>query len=76
MHAHTESIFYQVRARRGESSLRSPGAPCTEPAGGRWRRRLFAESCVWPAARTACIRFSRRAAEQTTIHVAQPARGA
>lgn len=67
-HAHTESIFYQVRAGRGEIVFRSPGAP-HEPLAA-------AGASGFSNARLAAGEFrvysleARR--ERTTIHVAQP----
>lgn len=67
-HAHTESVVYQVWARRGEIVYRSPGAP-QEPLA-------VASATGLSTARLASGEYrvyslpARR--ERTTIHVAQP----
>lgn len=67
-HAHTESIFYQVRASRGEIVFRSPGAPHEPlaPAGASG----FADARLADGDYRVFSLEARR--ERTTIHVAQP----
>lgn len=67
-HAHTESIFYQVRASSGEIVFRSPGAP-HEPlaavgAGG------FSDARLADGEYRVYSLEARQ--DRTTIHVAQP----
>jgi len=67
-HAHSESIFYQVRSGRGEIVFRSPGAP-REPLAA-------AGSAGFADARLSGGEYRvyslQARAERTTIHVAQP----
>jgi two-component system sensor histidine kinase QseC len=67
-HAHTESIFYQVRSRRGEIVFRSPGAPhealAPADASGFSEARLAGDEY-----RVFSLEARR---DRTTIHVAQP----
>jgi two-component system sensor histidine kinase QseC len=67
-HAHTESIFYQVRARRGEIVFRSPGAP-HEPLAAAGAAG-FSDTRLADGEYRVYSLEARR--EHTTIHVAQP----
>ncbi|MBK9244792.1 MAG: sensor histidine kinase N-terminal domain-containing protein [Burkholderiales bacterium] len=67
-HAHTESIFYQVRASRGEIVFRSPGAP-HEPLAAAGASG-FADARLAAGEYRVYSLEARR--ERTTIHVAQP----
>ena len=67
-HAHTETIFYQVRSARGEIVFRSPGAP-HEPLAAAGAAG-FAEARL-PGGDFRVYSLAARQ-ERTTIHVAQP----
>jgi len=67
-HAHTESIFYQVRSSRGDIVFRSPGAP-HEPLAGAGSSG-FADARLPGGDYRVYSLEARR--ERTTIHVAQP----
>jgi two-component system sensor histidine kinase QseC len=67
-HAHTESIFYQVRARRGEIVFRSPGAP-HEPLAAAGAAGFADTRLAGGEYRVYSLQARR---ELTTIHVAQP----
>lgn len=67
-HAHTESIFYQVRGRHGEIVFRSPGAP-HEPLAAPGATGFTEARLPGGAFRVYSLEARR---ERTTIHVAQP----
>jgi two-component system sensor histidine kinase QseC len=67
-HAHTESIFYQVRARRGEIVFRSPGAP-QQPLAAASATGFTDVRLASGEYRVYSLQARR---ERTTIHVAQP----
>jgi two-component system sensor histidine kinase QseC len=67
-HAHTESIFYQVRGKRGEIVFRSPGAP-HEPLAAAGATGFVDARLPDGAYRVYSLEARR---ERTTIHVAQP----
>jgi len=67
-HAHTESIFYQVRSRRGDIVFRSPGAP---PAPLAAAGSSGFSNAKLPGGEYRVYSLEARR-ERTTIHVAQP----
>ena len=67
-HAHTESIFYQVRSTRGEIVFRSPGAP-HEPLAAAGGSGFSDVRLAGDEYRVYSLQARR---ERTTIHVAQP----
>jgi two-component system sensor histidine kinase QseC len=67
-HAHTESIFYQVRSGRGEIVFRSPGAP-HEPLAAAGASGFSDARLAGGEYRVYSLEARR---ERTTIHVAQP----
>jgi signal transduction histidine kinase len=67
-HAHTESIFYQVRSARGEILFRSPGAP-REPLATAGSTGFADTRLPGGEFRVYSLQASR---ERTTIHVGQP----
>jgi two-component system sensor histidine kinase QseC len=67
-HAHTESIFYQVRSRRGDIVFRSPGAPHAPLAAA--DASGFSDVRLSGGDYRVYSLEARR--ERTTIHVAQP----
>ena len=67
-HAHTESIFYQVRGHRGEIVFRSPGAP-HEPLAAAGATGFSDARLAGGEYRVYSLEARR---ERTTIHVAQP----
>jgi two-component system sensor histidine kinase QseC len=67
-HAHTESIFYQVRSARGEIVFRSPGAP-HEPLAAAGASGFVDARLPDGEYRVYSLEARR---ERTTIHVAQP----
>jgi len=67
-HAHTESIFYQVRSKRGEIVFHSPGAP-HEPLAAAGSTGFSDTRLSGGEYRVYSLEARR---ERTTIHVAQP----
>ena len=67
-HAHTESIFYQVRSGRGDIVFRSPGAP-HEPLAAAGASGFSDARLASGEYRVYSLEARR---ERTTIHVAQP----